>query len=70
MPTPEFVDFQRLSASRLFRDYVSHFEKVQSFYAGNPRDREAWQAIAAAREKQSFPRAEVASWLDVGSSRS
>ena len=63
MPTPEFVDFQRLSASRLFRDYVHHFDALSAFYSGDPRKQEAWARIAEARARQSFPTEQVARCL-------
>lgn len=63
MHTPEFVDYKRLSASRLFRDYISRFDKLDGFYNGDPTKPDAWKAIADKRQRQAFERTRVAQSL-------
>jgi len=50
-------------ASRLFLDYVAHFDRVREFYPRNPHDPAAPAAHAAALDARTYPRGAIAAIL-------
>jgi bacillithiol biosynthesis cysteine-adding enzyme BshC len=57
------IPFDEALTSRLFSDFVNHFDKVSSFFVGDFRDPDSYRRVAEAIDKREYPRDQIAEIL-------
>lgn len=62
---PQGIDLRQWSGSRLSLDYTFQYDRLASFYAGNPSSPEAWRHAIAAAQTHPRDRVHVVSILQV-----
>jgi bacillithiol biosynthesis cysteine-adding enzyme BshC len=57
------IDYRKLPYKRLFVDYLHRYQALSEFFPGDPFEKASWAKLAAALDKATHPRADVAKAL-------